>query len=350
MFRIAVVGSGFMARTWCLVAKRNPDAEVVAVVGGSRCQAFADEHGLQAFDTLEGMLKSSGADIVIITSPPNAHCAQTLAATAAGKHVLVEKPMAVNLVEARQMTDRAMSYGCTLGVVSQNRYRFAPALAKNLISGGEHSLGNVKSVLVKGQVERWWSDAATDSWKAAVRSFDPWTGWASHACDLVNWFVGGEPTDVFAVGGEKSSLWETIVAGVRYSSGTIATFMLDHVDKVPKNSPTMFFELRFEDGEIRFDTHGSLALGKQGKWTSFGTELDNLQGQLAYTNDAVVTNPTRLDTYGSQFRDFLDAIRAGRDPDVGVRAGLNTQAVMDAVIEAMVSRAVIHLVKTEITQ
>lgn len=343
MYRIAVVGSGFMARTWSLVAERTPDAEVVAVFGGSKCQVFAAQHGLQAFDSLDKMLNSRGVDVVIITSPPGPHCAQTLAALDAGKHVLVEKPMAVNLNEAKQMTDRAVSKGCTLGVVSQNRYRFAPALAKNLITGGEHSLGDLKSVLVKGQVERWWRGSASDSWKATVGSFDPWTGWASHACDLVNWFAGGEPTDVFAVGNEKSSLWETIVAGVGYSSGTLATFMLDHVDKVPKNSPTMFFELRFEDGEIRFDTHGSLALGKRGQWTSFGTELDNQQGQLSYTDDAVVTNPIRLNTYGAQLRDFLDAIHAGRDPDVGIRAGLRTQAVMDAVMTSAVSHAVVQL-------
>jgi predicted dehydrogenase len=343
MYRIAVVGSGFMARTWCLVAERTQDAKAVAVFGGSNCQAFAGQHGLQAFDTLGEMLKSNDADVVIITSPPGAHCEQTLAAIDAGKHVLVEKPMALTLNEARQMADRAVSRGCTLGVVSQNRYRFAPALAKNMITGGEHSLGDLKSVLVKGQVERWWNGSATDSWKATVGSFDPWTGWASHACDLVNWFAGGEPVDVFAVGSEKSSLWETIVAGVGYSSGTLASFMLDHVDKVPKNSPTMFFELRFEDGELRFDTHGSLALGKRGKWTSFGSELDSQQGQLSYTDDAVVTNPIRLDTYGSQLRDFLDAVRAGRDPEVGIRAGLNTQAVMDAVLESVVSREVVHL-------
>jgi len=332
-----------MARTWCLVAQRTPGAQAVAVFGGSRSQAFAAHHGLQAFDTLEVLLKSSDADIVIITSPPAAHYAQTLAAMDAGKHVLVEKPMAVTLSEAKHMTNQARKMECTLGVVSQNRYRFAPALAKKLMTEGEHSLGDLKSVLVKGQVERWWNGAATDTWKATIGSFDPWTSWASHACDLVNWFAGGEPMDVFAVGGEKLNLWETIVAGVGYSSGTVATIMLDHVDKVPKNSPTMFFELRFEDGEIRFDTHGSLMLGKRGKWTSFGTDLDNLQGQLSYTDDAVVTNPIRLDAYGAQLRNFLDAVEAKRDPDVGIRAGLSTQSVMDAIIESTMSRVVIHL-------
>jgi predicted dehydrogenase len=339
-----------MARTWCLAVDRIPDAQVVAVFGGSRSQAFATQHGLRVFDTLEGLLTLSDADVVIITSPPAVHCAQALAAMNARKHVLVEKPMAVTLDEAKQMTDRAASKGCTLGVVSQNRYRFAPALAKKLMTSDEHSLGDLKSIRVKGQVERWWSAAATDSWKAVVGSFDPWTGWASHACDLVNWFAGGEPTNVFGVGSEKSSLWETIVAGVVYPSGTVASFILDHVDKVPKNSPTMFFELRFEDGEIRFDTHGSLSLGKRGKWTSFGTELDNLQGQLSYTDDAVVTNPIRLDSYGAQLRDFLDAVRAERDPDVGVRAGLSTQAVMDAVMRSAATRVMVRLGEKETTR
>lgn len=343
MFRIAVVGSGFMAKTWCLVAERTEDAEAVAVHGGSNCAAFASQHGLRAFDSLDAMLNSDDIDVVIITSPPGVHCEQTLAALGAGKHVLVEKPMAIDLAEAKQMTELALDKGLTLGVVSQNRYRHSPALAKKFITDGSHDLGELKTVLVKGQVERWWSGSASNSWKATVGSFDPWTGWASHACDLVNWYVGGSPLDVFAVGGERSGLWETITAGVSYSTGAIATLMLDHVEKTPKNSPTMFFELRFEDGEIRFDTHGSLALGKRGVWTTHGAELDSQQGQLSYTDDAVVRNPIRLNTYGTQLRDFLDSAIASRDPEVGIRAGLMTQTVMDAVTESVTSRSVIRL-------
>lgn len=343
MFRIAVIGSGFMAKTWCLVAEQIEDAKAVAVFGGSNCSAFASQHGLKAFHSLDTMLKSDDIEVVIITSPPGAHCEQTLAALGAGKHVLVEKPMAIDLDQAKRMTDLALSKGLTLGVVSQNRYRHSPALAKKFITDGSQDLGELKTVLVKGQVERWWSGSAANSWKATVGNFDPWTGWASHACDLVNWFVGEDPTDVFALGSERSVLWETITANISYSNATLATLMLDHVEKTPKNSPTMFFELRFEDGEIRFDTHGSLALGKRGLWTTHGAELDCQQGQLSYTDDAVVRNPIRLNTYASQLQDFLDAASDARDPEVGIRAGLMTQTVMDAVMQSVRSRSVIRL-------
>jgi predicted dehydrogenase len=343
MFRIAVVGSGFMAKTWCLVAEQTADAQVVAVFGGSSSHTFAEQFGLRSFETLDALLAEDEIDMVIITSPPGVHCAQTLAALDTGKHVLVEKPMAMTLDEATQMVNRARATGCTLGVVSQNRYRVSPALTKQMITDDLHHLGSLKTILVKGQVERWWSGSTADSWKAAVESFDPWTGWASHACDLVNWFAASDPTEVFALGSAESGLWETVVAGVRYSNGSLATLMLDHVDKVPKNSPTMFFELRFEDGEIRFDTHGSLALGRRGVWKTDGAELDSQQGQLSYTDDAVVRNPVRLSTYGSQLQNFLDAASSGRDPDVGIRAGLMTQSVMNAIMTSVTTRSVVRL-------
>jgi UDP-N-acetyl-2-amino-2-deoxyglucuronate dehydrogenase len=343
MFRIAVVGSGFMAKTWCLVAEQTTGAEMVAVFGGRNSREFAEQFSLRNFDTFDALLAENGIDAVIITSPPGAHCTQTLAALDSGKHVLVEKPMATTMDEAVQMVDRARATGRTLGVVSQNRYRHSPALAKQLIIDDQYSLGSLKTVLVKGQVERWWRGSTTGSWKATVDSFDPWTGWASHACDLVNWFASSEPTDVFAVGSSDSGLWETIVAGVSYSNGTLATLMLDHVEKVPKNSPTMFFELRFEDGEIRFDTHGSLALGKRGVWTTHGIELDSQQGQLSYTDDSVVRNPIRLNTYGSQLRNFLDSANSGRDPDVGIRAGLSTQSVMNGIMTSVSTSSMVSL-------
>jgi predicted dehydrogenase len=343
MFQIAVVGSGFMAKTWCMVADQTENAEAVAVFGGSRCADFASEYGLKAFDSLGAMLKSDDINVVIITSPPNAHYEQTIAALSAGKHVLVEKPMAVDLNEAKQMTELAMKNGVTLGVVSQNRYRHSPKLAKKFVSDGMNELGDLKTILVKGQVERWWSGSTPNSWKSTVESFDPWTGWASHACDLVNWLVSDIPVDVFAVGSETYGLWETITTGIRYANGTLATLMLDHVDKTPKNSPTMFFELRFEDGEIHFDTHGSLVLGKRGIWTSHGAELDSKQGQLSYTDDAVVKSPIRLNAYEAQLQNFLEAVAAARDPDVGISAGLMTQTVMEAVKNSVLSRSLVHL-------
>jgi predicted dehydrogenase len=309
MFQIAVVGSGFMAKTWCMVADQTENAEAVAVFGGSRCADFASEYGLKAFDSLGAMLKSDDINVVIITSPPNAHYEQTIAAVSAGKHVLVEKPMAVDLNEAKQMTELAMKNGVTLGVVSQNRYRHSPKLAKKFVSDGMNELGDLKTILVKGQVERWWSGSTPNSWKSTVESFDPWTGWASHACDLVNWLVSDIPVDVFAVGSETYGLWETITTGIRYANGTLATLMLD----------------------------------QRGIWTSHGAELDSKQGQLSYTDDAVVKSPIRLNAYEAQLQNFLEAVAAARDPDVGISAGLMTQTVMEAVKNSVLSRSLVHL-------
>ncbi len=323
-----------MAHTWCLVAYGIPDVSAVSIFGGSNVQNLADRHKLRVCQSLDEMLRSSEIDMVIITSPPQFHCEQTIAALNAGKHVLVEKPMALSVLEVEQMAECATKNSLSLGVVSQNRYRYAPMLAKKMMMDRELNLGRLKTILVKGQVERWWMGSTETSWKAKISAADPWTAWASHACDLVNWFDESDPVNVCASWSRIDQLYETVVASVHYSSGTSAVFLLDHVESAPKNSPTMFFELRFDDGEIRFDTHGSLSVGKQGSWIIHGGELDKKQGQLPYTDDAVVSNPVRLSSYMSQLLNFVEAARHAREPSVGIHAGTTTQRVMDAVVEA----------------
>lgn len=334
VMNIGVVGSGFMAHTWCLVAHDIPEVSAIAIFGGGNAQNLADRHKLRVCYSLDELLGDSEIDMVIITSPPSFHCEQTIAALSAGKHVLVEKPMALSVLEAEQMAECASRNSLTLGVVSQNRYRYSPMLAKKMMTDKELNLGSLKTILVKGQVERWWKGSTENSWKAKILAADPWMGWSSHACDLVNWFDESDPLNVCASWGQIAGVYETVVACVHYSSGTSAVFMLDHVESAPKNSPTLFFELRFDDGEIRFDTHGSLCVGKQGSWTTYGKELDKKQGQLSYTDDAVVRNPVRLNSYMSQLLDFVDAARSAREPSVGIHAGTTTQRVMDAVVEA----------------
>lgn len=343
MLRVGVIGSGFMAHTWCLVAHQISEVIPVATFGGGNARNLATTHKLRVCESLEDLLSDTDIDIVIVTSPPSVHCEQTVAALSAGKHVLVEKPMAMTLKEAERMVECAFSNSRTLGVVSQNRYRFSPKLAKSMMMDKELNLGDLKTVLVKGQVERWWKGSSEDSWKAKIADSDPWTGWSSHACDLVNWFTESSPRRVCAFWKDIAGLYETVVAEVQYTSGVSAVFMLEHVELTPKNSPTMFFELRFTEGELRFDTHGSLSVAKHGSWQTYGKDLDGNQGQLSYTDDAVVRNPVRLSCYESQLRNFVDAVIINKEPDVGGYAGSMTQRVMGAVIDAARSNSLVKI-------
>jgi predicted dehydrogenase len=105
--KVALLGAGFIAEIHIEAYHRFvPDAEVVAVYTRKpqRARAFAKKHRLpQAFEDLEAAITDSGCDVVDVCLPNFLHHRAVLAAARAGKHVIVEKPLALNLAEADQM-------------------------------------------------------------------------------------------------------------------------------------------------------------------------------------------------------------------------------------------------------
>lgn len=88
-----------------------------------KAQDFARRHGAQrAYDSVEGLLSDPEIDAVYIATPPHLHCEQTLQAAAAGKHVLVEKPMALTVAECDQMIAACAAAGVSLHVAYYRRY------------------------------------------------------------------------------------------------------------------------------------------------------------------------------------------------------------------------------------
>ena len=91
-----------------------PDVEVVTLAGGIRAdaEAFAREHGIGHVSTdLEECLDQPGVEAAVITSPNQVHCEQTVMALDKGKHVLLEKPMALQLSHCDELNDLAQAQG-----------------------------------------------------------------------------------------------------------------------------------------------------------------------------------------------------------------------------------------------
>ena len=105
------------------------------------------EHGVAAYATLAALLEHPGLDAVIVATPTPLHAPQTLQVAATGKHVLVEKPMAVDLDDARAMVEAADRAGVVLLVGHAHGYDEPIAAMRSLIASGE--LGAV------GMVNTW---------------------------------------------------------------------------------------------------------------------------------------------------------------------------------------------------
>ena len=102
-----LVGSGFMAHTYAeSLAKHVPDGHLVAVAEGTRAPALAAEYGVPVEPDMAALVARDDVDAVLICTPHSTHLPLTVAAAAAGKHVYIEKPMAVTLADCDAMIAR----------------------------------------------------------------------------------------------------------------------------------------------------------------------------------------------------------------------------------------------------
>lgn len=141
--RLVVLGYGFIGDLHTRAAQAC-GAIVVEVSGhdGARAAAFADLHGIERSGSdWEQAVAADDVDAVVVGTPNALHHPQTMAALAAGKHVLVDKPMAMTVVEGTQMRDAAEASGLTLLVGHMWRYRDEVVALRDRIARGD--LGRV---------------------------------------------------------------------------------------------------------------------------------------------------------------------------------------------------------------
>lgn len=106
--RAGLIGSQFVSTIHAGALKRVPDAELLAVASPTEehVRSFAAGHGIpHAFTDYRKMLEMDELDMVVVGAPNHLHCQATLDAAAAGKHVVCEKPLCMNLAEADRMID-----------------------------------------------------------------------------------------------------------------------------------------------------------------------------------------------------------------------------------------------------
>ena len=120
------------------------DSELIAVMRRSRekAEAFSAKHGAkQVYHTVDALLADEEINAIYVATPPHLHCEHTVRAAEAGKHVLCEKPMAMNVDECRQMLDACREHGVTLMIAYYRRFYPNVVKMKQLIAEG--AIGDV---------------------------------------------------------------------------------------------------------------------------------------------------------------------------------------------------------------
>lgn len=131
-----MVGAGQIASYNCAGLQAHPEAEVVAVADPSheRAAALQEKFGLaRTYERAEELFADSGVDAVVIAVPNVFHADYAIGALEAGKHVMLDKPFAINLGEAMAVAEAVRSSGKIFTVAMNMRFQEEPQLAKVLI-------------------------------------------------------------------------------------------------------------------------------------------------------------------------------------------------------------------------
>ncbi len=189
--RVGLIGSGFISAIHADALKRCADAELTAVASPSpgKAAAFARQHGMaHHFTDYRQLLALEEVDMVVIGIPNDLHHDCTIAAAAAGKHIVLEKPMCLNLAEADRMI--AACRKANVKLMYAEELCFAPKYVrlKQLLDSG--ALG--QPVLIK-QSEKHDGPHAPHFWDVNRSGGGVTMDMGCHAIEFFRWILGRPP-------------------------------------------------------------------------------------------------------------------------------------------------------------
>jgi predicted dehydrogenase len=219
-----VLGTGKVARLFVEGMEAVAESEISAVASRSekRAKSFAEEYSLpHSFGSYEALAESD-VDIVYVATPQSEHLANTLMCLENKRHVLCEKPLALNARQAQRMIETARSKGLFLMEgMWMHTFPGARALTKTL---DEDSIGEIRLVRIT-------YGFAADK-KKEHRVFEPECGGGSlmdlgvYGVALAQRILGGEPTEITATAHiGKSGVDEQCSLTMRYDSGALANIL-----------------------------------------------------------------------------------------------------------------------------
>lgn len=345
---VGIIGTGFARRVQIPAFQACKNATVVSVASGSidNARATATEFDIPHFtDDWRETVRRDDVDLICITTPPNLHREMTLASIEKAKHILCEKPMAMNAGEAREMTVAAKSAG-VLALID-HELRFQPGRQRGYAMLREGAIGKVRHAKYHFQAPHrgdpnvewnWWSDEEQGG--GALGAI------VSHVIDSFHWFLGAGVSNVFAQlqthikqrpisNGEMREVTtddESLLV-LRFADGDLTDDSTGLVSVSMTEYPQYKNRIEFygTDGAMAIEHRGEVYVAKAGEtaWTEIDVELaENIPGipDTGFARGFVAFAPA-----------MIDAIADGK-PSVENAAtfedGLNVQIVLDAARES----------------
>jgi 1,5-anhydro-D-fructose reductase (1,5-anhydro-D-mannitol-forming) len=316
-----IIGIGKVADIAIAPAITADEQSTLAAVysrSSDRAKGFAQKHGAPSgYDDYTQMFNDPDVDVVYIASPNGLHAEHALAALKAGKHVLVDKPLALELADARAMVDAAADAEVLLATGFHLRYKPTTRAARDAITAGK--LGDVFYAEMSCGAGK--GLYPYDTWRADPKLSGGGTllHQGVHAVDLVAYLCDQPVVEV--------------------------TCLLDQ----PGADDVFVGSCRLADGTLANLSSHSLRMGTRPDWTVFGTGgwLDARGGTSPAPGDTLDLHTDdgtdRLATstspaYATEVADFANAVATGTEPAATGVDGMRAVAVAEALYRAAAER------------
>jgi len=287
---IGIIGAGFARRVQIPAFLACENADIVSVSSRTiaNARATAAEFGIAALHRhWRETVEHDAVDLVCITTPPNLHKEMALFALGCDKHILAEKPMAMNLAEAEEMAAAATKAGVLALIDHELRFLPGRLKAKGMLKKG--AIGKVKHAKYLFQAPHrgdptqpwdWWSDITFGG--GALGAIN------SHVIDSLIWFLGTEISSVicqlhthvkqrpFGEGFKDVTTDDEANMLLRFADGDLTEDATGLVSVSMIEGPTYLNQIEFvgSDGWMRVGHRGDIFVAKRGEseWSAVEVE------------------------------------------------------------------------------
>lgn len=327
--RLAVVGLGMAAAPHAKsLLDLGERVEVVAAFSptAARRQAFAESYGFPVSDDLDAIFADGSIDAVLLLTPPNTHLDLVRRAAAAGKHILLEKPLETTRDRAEELVATGEAAGMKLGIVLQHRFRPVSVALAGIMADGR--LGKMASA--SARLYNWRPQSYYDQPGRGTRARDGGgvlLTQAIHTLDLLI-SLAGLPAEVTAFCAtspvHRMETEDLAMGAIQFANGALGSI-----------SATTCAYPGFPDAVDIIGTNGMARLDGTKLSVQFhdGTEVSLDDGQAGGGAGA---DPMAFphQHHRAVIADFLDAIENDSAPKVTGREALKVHRLIDAILRS----------------
>jgi UDP-N-acetyl-2-amino-2-deoxyglucuronate dehydrogenase len=360
-FRVGIIGCGaiFIMHAYPLHRLEQTEIKAVCDIKPEAVKAASQLFGCDGCEDYHDLLKRDDIDVVHILTPHYLHAPMAIDAANAGKHVLLEKPMAISMEQARAIIEAGQRNHVTIGVISQNRYNAASVAIKNAMTNG--SLGKI----IGQRVILSWAKPAdyyrNSDWRG---TWDKEGGslmidQAIHVMDLARWFVNEEIKSVQASIGNRAhpevKTEDTAEGLITYRNGVQSVFFA--TNNFSYNAPVLV-ETQCDNGTALMEFDRAVITYKNGQELTVvndPSETINEEDYKGFFNEESSQVATRtLKEWGvimlpvtwkspkaywgvthiKQIENYYDSLAAGRQPDITAEVAIKSHQLIMAIYQS----------------